>query len=103
LAINHGVDWIMNSATKTRKRFDDLPAAQQAGMLCNEDQFRRFADSRTIESGSAATVGAAAEFIRLFCGVNSRIALNTNAIAAEKFAIMRTEFDAWAGRIQAPR
>jgi hypothetical protein len=93
----------MNSATKTRKRFDDLPAAQQAGMLCNEDQFRRFADSRTIKSGSAATVGAAAEFIRLFCGVNSRIALNTDDAAAYKFQTMRTEFDAWAGRIQAPR
>jgi hypothetical protein len=49
------------------------------------------------------TVGAAAEFIRLYCGVNSRIALNTNTIASEKFAIMRTEFDGWTGRIATPR
>lgn len=85
------------------RRFNDLPNAQQAGMLCNDAQFRQFAGTRTIKSGIELSPTAAAEFIRTFCTITSRRDLNTNAEAARKFQILRTEFDAWAGRIQAPR
>jgi len=85
------------------RHFNDLPNAQQAGMLCNDELFQKFAGTRTIKSGVQLARSAAAEFIRTFCRVNSRRDLNTNADAAQKFQTLRTEFDAWAGRIQAPR
>lgn len=89
--------------TPASQRFDDMPNAQQAGMLCNDERFQRFAGSRTIQNGIQLSPSAAAEFIRTFCGVTSRRYLNTDAAAAKKFQTLRTEFDAWSGRIQSPR
>lgn len=89
--------------TTTVRRFNDLPNAQQAGMLCNDEQFRKFAGARTIKTGVQLSPSATAEFIRTFCLVDSRSDLNTNAKAAHKFQTLRTEFDAWAGRIQSQR
>ena len=85
------------------RRFNDLPNAQQAGMLCNDEQFQKFAGTRTIKTGVQLSSSASAEFIRTYCSVTTRRDLNTNATAARKFQTLRTEFDAWAGRIQAPR
>lgn len=86
-----------------RTPFTDLPAPTQAGILSNDPQFQRFADTRTAQMGNALTAGAAAEYIRLVCGVNSRAHLATNPEAAARFAALKTEFDAWRGRIPAPR
>ncbi len=85
------------------RRFNDLPNAQQAGMLCNDEQFRTFAGQQFLSSKVQVSPTATAEFIRAHCGVPSRRDLNTNADAARKFQTLRTEFDAWAGRIQSPR
>ena len=85
------------------RRFNDLPNAQQAGMLCNDEQFRTFAGQQFLSSKVQVSSTATAEFIRRYCGVDSRRDLNTDAAASRKFQTLRTEFDAWAGRIQAPR
>lgn len=85
------------------QRFDDMPNAQQAGMLANDAEFRTFAGTCFLSSKVQVSPTAAAEFIRSHCGVASRRELNTDANAARKFQTMRTEFDAWAGRIQSPR
>jgi hypothetical protein len=85
------------------RRFDDLPNAQQAGMLCNDKQFQKFADTQTAQWGTELSPTATAEFIRNFCDVDSRRDLNANPVAATKFQTLRTEFDAWAGHIQSPR
>lgn len=85
------------------RRFNDLQASQQAGMLANDEQFRSFAGARIIQDGLQLEPSAAAEFIRRFCGVTSRRDLNTNPTAVREFQILRTEFDAWAGRISTPR
>lgn len=85
------------------QRFADLPPAQQAGMLCNDAQFRSFAGQQLLRSKTQVSVTATAEFIRRHCGVDSRRDLNTNPAAARKFQTLRTEFDAWAGRIQSQR
>jgi len=85
------------------QRFNELPHAQQAGMLSNDAQFQKFAGTRTIKSGVQLAPSAAAEFIRTYCGVSSRRDLNTDADAAKKFQTLRTEFDAWSGRIPTPR
>lgn len=89
--------------TANVRRFNELPQAQQAGMLCNDAQFRTFAGRQAIGLKVQITPTAAAEFIRTHCGVSSRRELNTNTAAALKFQTLRTEFDAWAGRIQTPR
>lgn len=88
---------------KTHQPFNQMPAAQQAGILCNDPEFRKFTDAQTTTTGDASTITAAAEFVRTTCQIKSRSELNTDSQAAAKFAALRTDFDAWAGRIAAPR
>jgi len=83
-------------------RFDDMPPAQQAGILCNDPRFQRFAATRSGFPKQQFSQGAAAEFLRLNCGVTSRSHLNTKPAAAERLAALRTEFDAWTGKQAAP-
>lgn len=87
----------------SKRRFDDLPPAQQAGMLCNDEQFQRFANLQERQTNTPTSTGFAAEFIRTKCGIRSRKQLNENQDAAARFAALRTDFDAWRGKIQTPR
>jgi len=73
------------------RRFNDLPNAQQAGMLCNDEQFRTFAGQQLLSSKVQVSPTATAEFIRTHCSVSSRRDLNTDADAAHKFQTLRTE------------
>lgn len=82
-----------------RTPFAELPAPQQAGILCNDPQFQQFAGTRTVKSGTSLNPSAAAEYVRLICGVNSRAAIATNPAAADRFEALKTEFDTWRGRI----
>lgn len=86
-----------------RTPFADLPLAQQAGILCNDKQFRTFAAHRSGMTGQTFNPTAAAHYLRRACDINSRAHLNTNKDAAMKFAHLRTEFDAWRGKIATPR
>ncbi|KQI66943.1 hypothetical protein AN189_17960 [Loktanella sp. 3ANDIMAR09] len=86
-----------------RRPMSDMPHAQQAGILCNDIRFRRFADSRTIRTGTALSPSAAAEFLRRQCQISSRRDLDTDTNARDRFDALRTEFDAWRGLIAAPR
>ncbi|MCA0848312.1 hypothetical protein [Salipiger thiooxidans] len=78
-------------------------SAQQAGILCNDKGFQRFVAERCGFPGEEFGASAAAQFLRSFCGINSRRALDTDEAAQASFGVLRTEFDAWAGRIAAPR
>lgn len=85
-----------------KQRFNDMPQAQQAGMICNDQQFQNFA---AISSGFQTgdfNASASAEFLRNICQIDSRAALNTNKAAQSRFAALRTDFDAWAGKIARP-
>lgn len=84
-------------------RFDDQKPAQQAGMLCNDPRFQTFAARRSGYPDAQMEPSAAAEYIRQICGITSRRDLNTDHRAASQFQALRTEFDAWRGRIAAPR
>lgn len=95
--------WKPKANKAETRRFHDLPNAQQAGMLCNDEQFRTFAGQQFLSSKVQVSPTATAEFIRRHCGVDSRRDLDTDDAASRKFQTLRTEFDAWAGRIQAPR
>ena len=86
-----------------RQRFDDMNPAQHAGILCNDPRFQRFAATRSGFSGSVFTASAAAEYLRMMCRIDSRRQLTGNRAAQKRFQILRTEFDAWTGRIATPR
>lgn len=86
-----------------RTPFHELPPAQQAGIPCTQEDFQRFCAKRRMVDLEWATESFAAEFVRLECGVNSRSDLNTSDRAAERFQKLRTEFDAWRGKIGAQR
>ena len=84
-------------------RFSDMPASQQAGILCNDSRFQKFAATRSGFPGAAFNASAAAEYLRTCCKIISRRHLNTNPDARARFDRLRTEFDAWTGRISKPR
>lgn len=88
-----------NMNAPIRKRFDDMPAAQQAGILCNDPRFQEFAAQRCGFPGGQFSSTAAAEYLRDCCGIQSRRWLNTDETARRKFQTLRTEFDAWTGKI----
>jgi hypothetical protein len=75
----------------------------RAGILCNDPSFRRYVGEQTLGKGHTAQTGAAAEYLRRFCGIESRRQLATDAGAARKFATLQTEYDAWRGKISRPR
>ncbi|SDW77435.1 hypothetical protein [Roseicitreum antarcticum] len=100
----------MTSATATRAaarnprpRLDDLAPAIQAGILCNDARFQRFAAHSCGVEEHDFTPSAAAQFLRMHCEITSRRDLNTDPAATRKLASLRTAFDAWAGRLPAPR
>lgn len=87
----------------TRLRFDEMPPSQQAGIMCNDPRFQQFVGAHTIESGVTIAASGCAEYISTICNINSRRDLNTNQDAHNKFQSLRTEFDAWTGKIANPR
>ena len=89
--------------TPFRKRFDDMDPAQQAGILCNDPRFQKFAASRCGMRGQQFSACAAAQYLRDCCQIESRKQLTTSEAAQQKFQILRTEFDAWTGKIATPR
>jgi len=77
--------------------------ARHAGILSNDLQFRRFVARQCGFGEGSFNVTAAAEYLRARCGVTSRRDLDTNPEAATRFAALLTDFDAWRGKIAAPR
>jgi hypothetical protein len=82
-----------------RQPFDSLPPAQQAGILCNDPQFQRFAALRCGAPDLEFGASAAAQYLRDACQIDSRAKLQCDRDAATRFQNLRTEFDAWAGKI----
>ena len=71
--------------------------AQQAGILCGEIAFQRFAG----ESGYIHTPEGAADFIRYECGVKSRADLDRDETAGRAFLDLRASFKVWMTGIAA--
>ena len=86
-----------------RQRLTDMQPAQQAGILCNDPKFQRFAAVRSGLPNHQFNASAAGEYLRGVCQINSRTILNTSKPAQAKFVALRTEFDAWSGRIAPQR
>lgn len=77
--------------------------ANRAGMLCQSTVFQRFVGAQILGEGQQVTPTVAAEYLRQSCGIASRRDLNTDTVAANKFETLRTEFDAWRGKVGRPR
>lgn len=92
-----------HSRPRFRQRLVDLPPAQQAGILCNDPQFQQYAAMRCGFPKQQFNASAAAQYLRECCQIDSRTVLNTCPVAYSKLAALRTDFDAWAGKIATPR
>ena len=90
-------------STRTTATPTPVPPSQWSGILRNDPEFQRFAATRSGFPGGQFSNSAAAEFIRTTCRVTTCRDLNTDTTAARQFARLRTEFDAWRGRIAARR
>lgn len=86
-----------------RRPLSDMPPAQQAGILCNDPRFCAFAATRAGIDTDQITPEGAAAWLRRECSIASRRHLNHNQTAAHTFQAIRTEFDAWTGKIPSPR
>lgn len=89
--------------TSPRQRFDDMAPAQQAGILCNDPRFQQFAANRCGLPGKQFSASASAQYLRDCCQVDSRRQLTSDCVAQTKFQSLRTEFDAWIGKIATQR
>ena len=83
-------------------RFNQMLPAQQAGILCNDPQFQKFAAIHSDLPDTKFCASASAQYLREACKIDSRRDLNTDTAAQSKFAALRTSFDAWAGRLAMP-
>jgi hypothetical protein len=77
-----------------KKRWEDMTAAQQAGVLCGDAAFVKFLDGRyaniTIrDSGSAAVA------VRDICGVLSRSEIDSQPTAKARWDLLVAEYRAW--------
>ena len=75
--------------------------AQMAGILCNDERFWEFL--REHYDLECESVDEAANHVRVWCGVGSRSELDKALAAGQRWEVMRTEFDMFAGRIADPR
>jgi hypothetical protein len=85
-----------------RTPFHQLPPQTQAGILCTEVQFQNFAAAQSGFPNGFFGESAAAEYLRQFCGIDSRRELETSERACRKLQVLRTEYDAWRGVIPRP-
>jgi len=81
----------------------DHTHARRAGILCNDPQFQKFAAISSGFPGLCFASSAAAEYLRGQCQITSRRDLDTDDAGLDRFNQLRTEFDAWRGRIAAQR
>lgn len=91
------------ASLRPRLPFDSIDPAQQAGILCNDPRFQAFAATRSGFPGITFSATAAAEYLRQCCQIASRNELTTNTAALTLFEMLRTEFDAWTGKISTHR
>ena len=71
------------------------PLSQIAGMLCSIGAFQQFIREESEGWDHRPTSDEAAEWLRANCGIKSRTELNTYAVAAQLFEMIRGQYEAW--------
>lgn len=80
---------------KPRQSFNELPRAQQAGILCADPQFQQWLSIDPDEDGATY----AAETVRAMCGVPSRAKLDADPRAADKWDALVSKYRAATGQM----
>lgn len=83
---------------KSKRNWDELSRAQQAGIACNEKGFWRFLDEAHPYLSSIWNAEAAAEAVRSLCGVASRKDLDSG----EASHLWDSLYDGYRVWLQAP-
>ena len=80
--------------------FADMPASEQAGMLCKDAEFQRWARGRGAEQNWGYIKGesGARQFVLDECEISSRRELDTSSIAEASWAALLAKFHADTGR-----
>lgn len=71
-----------------------LKLSNRAALLCYDPSFIEWLGARN-KAVHVRNNAEAAEFVRLYCGVESRSELDSNDEAAEKFRKLDAEYDHW--------
>lgn len=85
-------------APKERRAFSSLPNSQRAGMRCGEFHFQDFLQEFfKIPSEEMALGGAdlAAQWVRHYCGVESRAEMEDGTEGGKKWEALEAEYYAW--------
>jgi hypothetical protein len=83
---------------KPRRRFQDLPRSQQAGMRCEEPEFASWMKQKNPGAWNASG-GEVAGAVRWLCAVNSRAELNTDPVAGRLWDHLNTQYLQDTGRM----
>jgi hypothetical protein len=93
----------MTNTAAPKRRLSEMTYAEQAGLLCSDTEFQRYAAWRCALPGVKLNSSAAAEWLRQQCRISSRKDLNTDPTARARFDQLRNTYNAWRGRTSAPR
>lgn len=83
---------------KPKRRFQDLPRSQQAGIRCGETEFVQWLDRR-FHTMFAQCGNNEEEFVRRYCGVTSRSLLDAKGGPAESWDELNAQFLQDIGRM----
>jgi hypothetical protein len=78
---------------KERRKFEDLPLAQQAGIRCSDPVFQQFAVEMLEAPGKSELW--AAESVRKWCGVLTRAELEKSESSTNAWRRIEDKFVAW--------
>lgn len=91
------------AAPKPKKHWDELKPSQQAGMMCEREDFSRWIrehaplerwDGESVHTRAVPANTDAANEVRWYCGVTSRSDLDTNPEAAKRWRELHSMFTA---------
>jgi hypothetical protein len=79
---------------KPKRQWSDMSRAQQAGIACNEPDFRRFL-ALDCDGVLMLDLDMTADAVRHECGIKSRSELDSNKEAAKKWDKLYSDYQLW--------
>lgn len=99
----HGQAVPQEPPKREHRSWDELPAAQQAGIRCEDLEFRQWLQkavptAQELFGGDHPAAETAARLVRALCGVESRAELATNEEAATRWYELDAQYQTDTGR-----